>query len=77
LPLDKTLTDALSNVSYKKVFILEPLPFVADYARTEDASQQHRLQDLLNEVYHSLPFPVVHVPVMSPAERVDFILSNL
>lgn len=77
LPLDKTLTDALSKISYKKVFILDRLPFVDDYARTEDDDQQLRLQDLLNEVYHSLPFPVVHVPVMPPAERVDFILNNL
>lgn len=77
LPLDKTLTDALANVFYKKIFILDPLPLVHDYARTEDDTQQHRIQALLNEVYHQLPFPVVHVPVLPPEERVDFILNNL
>jgi predicted ATPase len=77
LPLDKTLTDALARVSYRKIFILDPLPLVKDYARTEDEKEQIRLHGLITEVYHSLPFPVVHVPVMSPDERVDFILSNL
>lgn len=77
LPLDKMLTDALAKVSYKKVFILDPLPLVTDYARTEGESEQIRLDALLNEVYHSLPFPVVHVPALPPDERVDFILENL
>lgn len=77
LPLDKTLTDALLKVSYKKVFILDPLPLVHDYARTEDDTQQLRIQALINEVYHQLPFPVVHVPVLPPEERVDLILKNL
>jgi predicted ATPase len=77
LALNETLTEALSRVSYRKVFFLECLPLVRDYARTEDETQQKRLGDLLHEVYHSLPFPVVHVPVMPPEERVDFILANL
>lgn len=77
LPLDKTITDALLKVSYKKIFILDPLPLVHDYARTENDIQQHRIQDLLNEAYHQLPFPVVHVPVLPPEDRVDLILKNL
>jgi predicted ATPase len=64
-------------VHYRKVFLLECLPLVRDYARREDETEQRRLRDLLHEVYHSLPFPVVHVPVMPAEERVDFILANL
>ena len=77
LPLNKTLTDALANASYRKVFFLECLPLVNDYARLEDEVQQRRIRDLLHEVYHSLPFPLVHVPVLPSEERADFIIANL
>ncbi len=77
LPKDKKLLEALSLVSYKKIFILDCLPFVKDYARTEDDAAQKKIQALLTEVYESLPFPVIHVPVLQPEERVDFILKNL
>ena len=77
LPEDETLLEALRTVSYKKIFILDCLPFVKDYARTEDEAAQKKIQALLIEVYESLPFPVIHVPVLQPEERVDFILKNL
>jgi predicted ATPase len=64
-------------VSYKKVFILDPLPLVNDYARREDVSEQLKIAHLITDVYESLPFPFIHVPVLSPEERVDFILKNL
>ena len=76
LPHTKLL-DALKRVSYKKIFILDRLPLVADYARTEDEPAQKEIHDLLTEVYESLPFPVVHVPVMPVTNRVEFILKNL
>jgi predicted ATPase len=74
---DKKLLDALETVSYKKVFILDMLPLVNDYARTEDAESQKLIHTLLTEVYGSLPFPVVRVPVLAPNDRVDLILDNL
>jgi predicted ATPase len=77
LPEDKRLTDALSKASYKKVFILDRLPLVPDYARTEDEAAQKRIHELLTEVYRTLPFPIVQVPVLAPEARVDFILKNL
>lgn len=77
IPEDPELGDALLNISYRKVFILELLPLVNDYARTEDEQAQHRIHEAIIEVYQSLPFPVVRVPVMSPADRVQFILDNL
>jgi len=77
LPPDPSLLDALKAAAYKKVFILDPLPLVADYARTEDAAAQEELHKLLSEVYEALPAPVVHVPVLPVHERVDFILNNL
>lgn len=77
LPVDQKLLDALANVSNKKIFILDYLPLVNDYARTEDLSAQKRIHNLIVEVYESLPFPIVKVPILSPEKRVDFILKNL
>lgn len=77
LPEDRALEKALSEASYKKVFILDPLPLQNDYARIEDESAQKRIHELLINVYESLPFPVVRVPVLPTEERVDFILRNV
>jgi predicted ATPase len=74
---DEQLKQAVSEASYKKVFILDPLPLVRDYARIEDEHAQKPIHELLTQVYKSLPFPVVHVPVLPPEERVDYILKNL
>ena len=77
LPEDEKLTEALRTVSYKKVFILDCLPLVRDYARTEDDAAQKKIHALLLEVYAELGFPIIQVPVLAPKERVDFILKNL
>ncbi len=77
IPEDDKLLKALNDVSYKKIFILDFFPLVEDYARTEDAAAQKKIHALLTEVYESLPFPVIHVPVLKPDERVEFILKNL
>ncbi len=77
LPEDERLTEVLLTVSYKKIFILDCLPIVKDYARTEDTVAQKKIHALLIEVYESLGFPIIQVPVLSPEERVDFILKNI
>jgi predicted ATPase len=74
---DARLLDALTHVSYRKVFILDLLPLAADYARTEDVAAQRRIHALLTEVYRNLPISVVNVPVLSPADRVAYILERL
>ncbi|MDN3723931.1 ATP-binding protein [Aequorivita sp. SDUM287046] len=77
LTVDKILKEALRKVNYKKVFILDKLPLINDYARLESENDQNKIHSLITAVYESLPFPVVHVPVLPPSERVDFILNNL
>ncbi|HEU4902766.1 MAG TPA: ATP-binding protein [Flavisolibacter sp.] len=77
LPKDEQLTEAIKKVSYKKVFVLECLPLIKDYARREDEAAQKSIQELVIDVYSSLHFPLVRVPVLPPEERVDFILNNL
>lgn len=77
LPEDEKITEAMRAVSYKKIFILDPLPFTNDYARTEDESAQKKIHAEIVKVYEHLGFPVIHVPVFPPEERVNFILRNL
>lgn len=77
LPEDEKLTEALRTVSYKKIFLLDCLPLVKDYARTEDGAAQKKIHALLIQVYESLGFPIIQVPVLKPEERVDFILKNI
>ena len=77
LPEDEKLLKTLRTVSYKKVFILDCLPLMKDYARTEDAAAQEKIHALISEVYEAMDIPVIHVPVLPPEERVDFILKNL
>lgn len=77
LPVHEKLTQALQTVSYRKIFVLDSLPIKMDYARNEDSAAQKIIHDLLIEVYQSLHFPVVRVPVLPPEERVEFILKNL
>jgi predicted ATPase len=77
LPVDEKLENAVREANYKKIFILDFLPLVKDYARRENAKAQQEIHSLITEVYESLPFPVVHVPILTPGERVEFILNNL
>lgn len=74
---DEKLLNAVKNTSYKKVFILDRLPFTKDYARTEDEEDQKIIHQLIIEVYTSLGFPVVTVPVLPPKARVEFIIKNI
>ncbi len=77
LPEDGKIRKAMEKVSYKKVFILDPLPLVKDSVRTEDEFAQKKIHELLIETYKSLHLPVIHVPVLPPEERVNLILKNL
>lgn len=77
LPEDEKIREAMRSVSYKKIFILDLLPLTNDYARTEDEEAQKKIHAEITNVYESLPFPVVHVPVLPPEERVDFILERV
>lgn len=77
LDYDEKLLNAIKRVSYKKIFILDRLPFTKDYARTEDEEAQKTIHRLIFEVYNSLSFPVIFVPLLTPNERVNFILKNI
>ncbi|AXT62411.1 hypothetical protein D1816_19245 [Aquimarina sp. AD10] len=77
LEVDEILKDAMRKVNYKMIFVLDKLPLINDYARLESENDQIQIHNLITEVYESLPFPVVHVPVLPPLERVNFILNSI
>ncbi|MBX3291634.1 MAG: ATP-binding protein [Acidobacteria bacterium] len=77
IPEDRRLASVLESVSYHKIFILDLLPLVNDYARRDNVDAQRSIHALLIEVYRSLGFPVIQVPVLPAEKRVEFILDRL
>ncbi len=77
IPFDLTLENKLKKASYKKIFLLDMLPYKDDYVRTESPEQQRRLYELIQEAYQYFGFKVVKVPVLSPQKRARFILNCL
>jgi predicted ATPase len=77
LAVNADIRQAIAACSYKKVFLLDLLPLVTDYARIENEAMQQGIQRLLIEVYSALPFPLVRVPVLPPDERVEFVLARI
>jgi predicted ATPase len=74
---DRRLIEASSSTRYKKVFLLDLLPLHHDYARTEDLIAQRAIHELICDVYEARSEPVIRVPVLSPKDRMSFILENL
>ena len=62
---------------YKKIFLLEQLPFQNDYARTENKKNAQHLSQLLYKSYSDLDYNIIRVPVKSIEERIEFILSKI
>ncbi|OGE88924.1 MAG: hypothetical protein A2760_04170 [Candidatus Doudnabacteria bacterium RIFCSPHIGHO2_01_FULL_50_67] len=67
----------IESCRYKKVFLLEPVAFAADHARTETAEEAAQIHGLLGQVYADLGLNVIAVPLSTPSKRRDFILNNL
>ncbi len=77
IPINIALKNLLKKCIYKKVFLLDQLPYEFDYARTETKKQQDKLHELLKGAYQQLNFEIVKVPVLPIEERVKLILKNL
>ncbi len=67
----------ISADHYKAVFLLDPLEFKDDYARTESVEDVATIDHLLEQTYTRLGARLVRVPVLPPAKRVKFILDML
>tara|TARA_X000000950_G_C13713206_1_gene577079 strand:+ start:135 stop:674 length:540 start_codon:yes stop_codon:yes gene_type:complete len=77
LEVDEFLNQAIKKCNYKKIFVLDRLPLIKDYARIENKNDQIVIQNLIIKAYESLSFPIIHVPVLPPQERMQFIINNL
>ncbi len=63
---------------YASVFILDPLPFQPDDQRVEEvAAIAGFLDEWHTRDYSALGYDVVRVPVLSPQERLAFVLERL
>jgi predicted ATPase len=62
---------------YATVFILDQLPLEMDGARIEDETFRGLFDVCLDRDYRALGYDIVRVPVLSPQERVEFVLGRL
>src|SRR5207249_4186053 len=61
---------------YQKVFLLERLEvYVTDQARIETENEALAIHDEIRKAYVTFGYEPVSVPVLSPEERVKFILD--
>ncbi len=75
--LDEQITSAMKEIRYRKVFILDLVDYVTDYARTETPEQARALHEAIKHAYTEQGYEIVPVPVMPVQERVQFILARL
>lgn len=62
---------------YRRIFLMEPVAFAGDYARTESPESIVRLDSLLRDAYEQLGYEVTAVPVASVEDRTRFILERM
>ncbi len=62
---------------YSKIFILEPLPYMQDHARTEGEEGAKSIFELLKQVYNELGMRVVIIPKATIEERARMIISEI
>lgn len=65
------------SVRYHRVFHFQRLKFQNDHVRGEDDRMAENLDRLLKQTYEKLGYPIVHVPLLTVEQRVDFILQRL
>ena len=78
----ETETPSLINETarnrYDKIFVLDPLPhFEKDGLRFEDAETAKKIHQLIIEGYIHFGYEQIFVPVLSPKERVEYILKRI
>lgn len=73
---NEILTDCF-RYRYTSVFVLDRLPFRQDGARIDHDATSNLLDKWLLHDYSTLGYDVVRVPVLSPRERLAFILDML
>lgn len=67
----------LSKNRYKKVFLLDVLPYKKDYARIETEKEAKLIHKIIKLTYKELDYDVIKIPVMSVEERIETIIKNV
>jgi predicted ATPase len=62
---------------YRKVFLLDRLPYKTDHARIEDKKTAMQLDEGLEQSYKMLGYNVLRIPVMSVQERLNLVLKEI
>jgi predicted ATPase len=62
---------------YKKVFLLDPLPYMRDKARIEDQKTAERLDQALEASYRMFDYKVTRIGVMSIQQRLETIIEQI
>lgn len=65
------------QVRYHRVFLFERLDFLKDPVRSENTQTAALIERLIEEAYGSLGYPLVRVPVLTVAERADYVLARV
>jgi len=76
-PIEKFFQNAMNEIRYRKIFLLDLVDFTNDTGRPETPEQAAMLHKLIREGYESQNYEMVEVPVMPVKERTDFILAQL
>lgn len=75
--LDEQILIAMKELRYRRVFLLDLVDYVTDYARTETPEQARALHAAIRIAYEEQGYEVVTVPVLPIGERVDYIVARL
>lgn len=79
LAWDNEIVRAAAALQFEKVFVLDLLPphlMKMDAIRAESAATRMRLLALIDELYVAFGHQPVRVPLLSPQERLKWILGN-
>lgn len=72
----KSVLKACKN-NYKKIFLLDMVPYRNDYARTESKKKAEKIHGTIKKVYESMGYKVVRIPLAPVEKRVKLILESV
>ena len=76
--LDKTeAVEKSPRNQYRKIFLLDRLPYRTDHVRIEDKETAGKLDKGLEQSYKMLGYDVMRIPVVSIHDRLEIILAEI
>jgi predicted ATPase len=75
--LPKVFQDFDLRERYSRIFVLSQLPFEKDAIRVENEDEAKIIHKKIKEIYESLRYNTLEIPVMPVKQRAEFILSKI